>query len=317
MPGLELKVWGASLAVALAVVSTSACSAASPAPEAPARTGGASTDASPSAGTGSPIYLLVGNQTYSANVFQWRLGATDAKQITYNKSQYGISAIDGSRSGIVVANAATGADHLAELANDKLVPIRLPRQSRIGAPQISATGSLLFQGVRFLPDKSYLYTVAVRSRVASGAVRNLIVRKTPFASATWTNVAGQIAVLNSRPHRKRFSIEVMSSSGKKLRSIAGDAGSFLFNMSTSPTSPLASLTNAKGYSVLVNLQTSRIRPIAAGWSTLCWRPNGQDVLATNGSALGLVSARRPRQAPRVVGHFAGANVYGCAWPGGR
>lgn len=315
MPALELKRIAASIAIGLTLVSTIACSAAPPVREVPARTGGASSDASPSAGAGRPIYLLVGNQSYSANVFRWRLGATSGRQVTHNKSGYGISSISGSKAGVVVADAATGADHLAKLRGGKLVSIKLPGQSRIGAPQISSTGALVFQGVRFLKDGSYLYTVAVRNNVSSGPVRNLIVRKAPFTSATWTNVAGRIAVLNSRPRHKQFSIEIMNSSGKKLRSIAGNAGSFVFDMSVSPMSPIASLTNGEGHSVLVNLRTSRVRPIAAGWSALCWRPNGKDVLAINGSELGLVSPRQPRRSPRVVGHFAGANIYGCAWPG--
>lgn len=240
------------------------------------------------------LYLLLGNQNISANLWQLDIRSGRTRQLTFNRPQYGVSNFSASPAGLVLGDAATGVD-LTEIMRDGR-----PRQLGGGvgdSPQISGNGQIAVaadneQGVRRGPwskDRILLWPAptARYHTIYQARPRNL-------ATLAWSPSGTQILAVVWPDNLTSSHLFIVSIHGHLVRRLVtlpgapdiyawGRAGLAIGNFQAAGPNEILSPSGR----VLDRLPT--------GWVPACWNPAGTTLLVMrrNQRQTGLWQPSRP------------------------
>ncbi|GAB2460465.1 hypothetical protein GCM10027265_07000 [Jatrophihabitans fulvus] len=252
-------------------------------------------------------YLLAGPTADTARIYRVAPDAVD--RVTATNGFTGVT-VRGST--VVVSRRSAGGEQVQELRNDRLLDIGL---GDAFSPALSGTGRLAWAqlargsggpGI----SKPAGFTVFARPSV-TGATRKLATFRTSVGSLAWS---GDLLVV---PVEEGQATRLVTVDGRgRVRDVTRVADSPDLVVTANRRS--ATVQTSDG-AVVVDLATGRTRPLATGWTPLCWQdsgPSGRLVVA-RGRTLGLVtlSASGAPGTPAPLGSLpAGTSAFGGACP---
>jgi hypothetical protein len=256
------------------------------------------------------LYLLLGNQAISANLWRADLRTGRVRQLTFNPPQYGVSNFSASTAGLVLGDARSGVDETEIMIAGR------PRLLSGGvgdAGQIDAAGQIVDaasaeQGVRHGPwsRDRLLYWASPSSgyrTIYQAPPENL-------ASLTW-NPAGTLILATAGPdaYSRLFAVNLHGRIVRRFLTVPGFPNGLAWGR----------------YGLAVGYQTARpsvvigasgrvLAKLPGGWIPGCWNPAGTRLLVTSEDRerIGIWTLAGPGQV-RELGRLPGGAMQGCSW----
>lgn len=255
------------------------------------------------------LYLLLG-QPSSGNV--WRVDISDRRdrRVTGNPQGYGVSWISGSSAGVVLADARSGVDELAELDGDRVVA---RPEGHTVTPAINDAGKVAFIQIPDVVNRVGEQTYRVAIAAADGKpARTIYGQSLPLAALAW-GPYDELAVI-SAPGGAQPGITsellVLSGDGEVRRRLHPGIGPISAPV-WSRTAPAIAVNGYGGRSEIIT-PDGRERELPIGWTAGCWNPDGRHLLLLNGDRLALWSPARP-DTVTTLGNLSTGPATGCAW----
>jgi WD40 repeat protein len=231
------------------------------------------------------FYLTAGTSNTSFNL--WSVTKSNEVERTHNKSGFGISGFAASSGGVVMDDAASGVDQLAELTSNG---------SRVSSlfyelGDIDPRGRILYIEVHTRPTTSFILGVEPRFGAPGTVVRQ---QPQPMLDAQW-GPNGEIALLSGThpPGSPGRSPTLLLLKGSKTTSLA--IKSDVSSITWSPVAPAIAVGSWDGSGELLYPNGYRLQ-LPAGWFPLSWSPSGRSLLVRGSAdgALGVWSYESPK-----------------------
>jgi hypothetical protein len=263
------------------------------------------------------LYLLLGSDPISANLWRVDLPGGRTRQLTFNRPQYGVSNFDASPAGLVLGDASSGVD-VAEVMRGGKPRLLKGGGGGVGdSPQINDAGQITDfagaeQGVTRGPwshDRLLLWA----SPAAAGYRTIYQTRPGNLASIGWNPAGTEVLAVNGPDNSAYTRLFTVSTSGqvRALVTLPGNVGTAWGRYG------LAVSYGAPGNPAEVLGPTGHVLArMPAGWSPGCWNPSGSKLLVISRSQR-RVGIWRPAEPGRVqdLGALPGQAIYQCSWTG--
>jgi hypothetical protein len=311
--------WRRPAAVAAACAALAGLAACSPAPSpARPRPGTAVLPAGASAALGrGTLYLLLGNQPVSANLWRVGLPGGHTRQLTFNPPNNGVSNFNASPAGLVLGDASSGVD-VAEVMRDGKPRLLAGDGGGVGdSPQINYTGQITDlasaeQGVSGGPwshDRLLLW-----ASPAAAGYRTIWQAKPGNRVVVAWNPAGNRILVTDAPDNNAYTrLLIVNPRNQIVRQLvtlrhAGPAefawGSYGLAVGFLSSRPSEILS-----------PSGRVKAILPkGWVAACWNPSGSKLLVITPDQR-RVGIWLPAEPGRVqdLGAMRGQAVQECSW----
>jgi hypothetical protein len=319
-----LKKLGGAFIAALAAILLASCSAA---PAANNTTPGlARVSSSRVSTTGAPVpgrtlrklpdgvfYFLAGATPGSCNLWEVRDSGA-VRELTHN-GELGISYFGAERPGIVVADAASGADELAQVTAHGIRYLRMSSGEGHGeTPIVDDDGNLAYTAP---PLRNQYFKVLFR-RSFNGRARIVYRSRLPL-SPTW-GPGGQVAVVSQRyataTTKARSWLKVISTSNGKVSALRTNLRQFDYAIWGAHVPGIVISPYAGGAEFIGQGRHLMLPP---HWAPLSWSPGGRELLvmrppsAGKPEDLGLWTEKNPRAVALIGPADAGTVITQAAW----
>jgi hypothetical protein len=259
------------------------------------------------------LYLLLGNQPISANLWQVVLPDGRTRQLTFNPALDGVSNFNASPAGLVLGDARTTVD-LAEIMDDGRP--RLLSGGIGDSPQINDSGQIADvadgdTGTRHGPwshDRLLLWASPAATHFRT------IYRMPPgdLASNAW-NPAGTLILVTDPPgDLSRTPLVMVNTRGRvvhRLGVVPGAPNTYAWGRYG-----VAIGSFGAGPNEVLSLSGRIKARLPAGWVPGCWSPAGTEllVISSNKRRIGLWRPADPGRV-RSLGSMRGQAVQECSW----
>jgi hypothetical protein len=258
------------------------------------------------------LYLLLGNQNISANLWQVDVSSGRTRQLTFNRPEYGISNFSASPAGLVMGDAATGVDMTEVMQGGR------PRSLGGGignSPQISEAGEIAVaadneQGVRRGPwsrDRILLWPspTARYHTIYQARPRNLI-------TISWSPDGRQILAIDGPDDLAFTHLLVVDTRGRVVRRLVTLPGAPDIYAWGPPGLAIGNF-QSPGPNEILSLSGRVLDRLPAGWVAGCWNPAGTTLLVMRRSQR-QIGLWRPSRPSRVENLGAlPARMQECSW----
>lgn len=307
--------WCRHVAVAVTCVAVLGLAACSPGGQHKADGPGAAVlpARAPAALGSGTLYLLLGNQDVSANLWRVDLPSGRTRQLTMNPSEDGVSNFSASSAGLVLGDARSSVDQ-AEFMRD-----RKPHLLGGGvgdSPQINAAGQVVDvasaeQGVRHGPwshDRLLFWDSPV------GPYRTIYQTKPGnLVSTAWNPAGDQILLINGPDDGAYTRLFTANRLGRIVRRIVTLEGAGPDTYAWGPRGLAIGYFSSRRSKILSpSGQVTRVLP--AGWVPACWNPAGSELLMVTHDQrrIGIWLPARPGRV-RDLGALPGQAFQECSW----
>jgi hypothetical protein len=310
--------------VTLAVALVASCSCSGPLRGSSSSIGNATPDVHPAAAPvpgetlrklpSGVFYFLAGSNPGSCNIWEVRNSGV-VRQLTHN-GQSGISAMSAGRQGIVAADAAQGADELAQVMSSGVRYLPLGRGEGHGeTPDINDNGALAYM---VPPYRNNYFELGYRQSFNAHA-RVFFRSHLPLSGPAWgpasrvAVVAERYATDTAKPKSWLFVINETNGSAHQMA-----AALTQFDYAVWGTHAPGIVISTWGGNAEYISQGHHIL-LPHGWAPLSWSPDGQELLVIRpnpgaaGEEIGLWDELRPRIVTNIGRVASGFVITEAAW----
>jgi hypothetical protein len=263
------------------------------------------------------LYLLLGDEAISANLWRVDLGAERVQQLTFNPPQYGVSNFSASTAGLVLGNARSGVDEADIMVAGKPRPL----SGGVGdSPQINSAGEIVDvafaeQGVRHGPwsRDRLLYWTSPASRyraIYKARPSRHQASSSTLADLAWSP-AGTMILAAEGPdaYNRLFAVNARGQVVQRFVTVPGFPRGWAWGRYG-----LAVGYQTGRHSVILG-ETGRVRAKLPGkWIPGCWNPAGTMLLVAtpNRERIGIWTPVSPGHV-RDLGRLPGGAMQECSW----
>jgi hypothetical protein len=256
------------------------------------------------------LYLLLGNEAISANLWRVDLGSGLVRQLTFNPPQYGVSNFSASTAGLVLGNARSGVDEADIMVAGKPQPL----SGGVGdSPQINSAGQIVDvafaeQGVRHGPwsrDRLlYWANPAARYRTIYQA------KPSSLVDLGW-NPTGTMILAAEGPdaYSRLFAVNARGQIVSQFVTVPGFPHGWAWGRYG-----LAVGYQSAAPTVVIGM-SGRVRAkLPDNWIPACWDPSGTMLLVTSPDRerIGIWSPASPGHV-RDLGRLPASALQECSW----
>jgi hypothetical protein len=263
------------------------------------------------------LYLLLGDEAISANLWRVDLGTERVQQLTFNPPQHGVSNFSASTAGLVLGNARSGVDEADIMVAGRPRPL----SGGVGdSPQINSAGQIVDvafaeQGVRHGPwsRDRLLYWANPASRYRAIYKARPPRRQAPsstLADLAWSP-AGTMILAAEGPdaYYRLFAVNARGQVVERFVTVPGFPRGWAWGRYG-----LAVGYRTGRHSVVLG-ESGRVRAKLPGkWIPGCWNPAGTMLLVAtpNRERIGIWTPASPGHV-RDLGRLPGGALQECSW----
>jgi hypothetical protein len=263
------------------------------------------------------LYLLLGDVAISANLWRADLVTGRIRQLTFNRSQYGVSNFSASTAGLVLGDARSGVDEAEIMVAGKP---RLLSDGVGDSPQINSAGQIVDvafaeQGVKHGPwsRDRLLYWASPASRyraIYQAKQSRYLPQSSTLADLSWSPTGTMIlAAQGPDAYDRLFAVNPRGQVVQHFVTVPGFPRGWAWGRYG-----LAVGYQTGRHSVVLG-ETGRVRAKLPGkWIPGCWNPAGTMLLVStpNRERIGIWTPASPGHV-RDLGRLPGGALQECSW----